>query len=90
MISSNFHVGGPRNGLLKDKRDWDSLEWLERASRYDTLELMMKKCHLSQSELARKIGVQQSTVSRWVRLQTRPHKSLDCSFLYNYFLLIFY
>lgn len=60
MISSNFYVGGPRNGQLKSKRDWDNLEWLMRASRIDSLESMMKKCHLSQSALARKLGVQQS------------------------------
>lgn len=74
MISSNFYIGGPRNGQLKDKRDWNNFEWLSRAARFDSLKSMMKKCHLSQSALARKIGVRQSTVSRWLGHQSRPQK----------------
>ena len=54
--------------------DWDDKGWLTRASRIENLNSVMKAEKLSQSALARKLGVNQSTVSRWVKAQTLPHK----------------
>lgn len=54
--------------------DWNDKKWLTRASRIESLNSIMKVEKLSQSALARKIGVNQSTVSRWLKSQTKPHK----------------
>ena len=74
LFVSSFYTGGPRNGQMKDKRDWDDEKWLRRASRIERLPQMMRDNRLSQSALARKIGVNQSTVNRWVHGKTCPHK----------------